>query len=79
MNEGSQRQKQVLSRQLDDKFANQSQATDLGQSSVLDDIQPEFTLAQEKLSEAQRQKIESDIISSVNLNIVYDIGALDWS
>ncbi|KAA6396274.1 MAG: hypothetical protein EZS28_008200 [Streblomastix strix] len=53
------------------------QATDLRQSSVLDHIQLEFTLAQEKLSEAQRQKIESDIISSVNLNTVYDIGAFD--
>ncbi|KAA6395361.1 MAG: hypothetical protein EZS28_009115 [Streblomastix strix] len=78
MNKGSTRQKQIVSRQLDSEFVNQSQATDLGQSSVLDDLQPEFTLAQEKLSEALRQQIESDIISSVNLNSVYDIGALDW-
>ncbi|KAA6322856.1 MAG: hypothetical protein EZS28_054382, partial [Streblomastix strix] len=77
MNEGSPRQKQILSRQLDDEFANQEQATDLGQSSFIDDVSPEYTLAQEKLSEAQRQQIESDIISSMNLNTVYDIGALD--
>ncbi|KAA6385744.1 MAG: hypothetical protein EZS28_018729 [Streblomastix strix] len=38
----------------------------------------EYTLAQEKLFEAQRQQIEADIISSVNLNTVHDIGALDW-
>ncbi|KAA6365522.1 MAG: hypothetical protein EZS28_038951 [Streblomastix strix] len=78
MNEGSPRQKQILSRYLNDEFANQEQATDLGQSSFVDDVQPETSLAQEKLSEAQRQKIEVDIISSVNLNTVYDIGALDW-
>ncbi|KAA6381164.1 MAG: hypothetical protein EZS28_023308 [Streblomastix strix] len=69
---------QNLSRQLDSEFANQSQTTDLGQSSVLEDLQPEFILAQKKLSEAQRQQIESDIISSVNLNTVYVIGALNW-
>ncbi|KAA6377726.1 MAG: hypothetical protein EZS28_026748 [Streblomastix strix] len=50
----------------------------MGQSSMMDDIPPEFTLAQEKLSEAQQQQIEADIISSVNLNTVYDISALDW-
>ncbi|KAA6357122.1 MAG: hypothetical protein EZS28_047351, partial [Streblomastix strix] len=72
------RQKQFLNRQLDSEFANQSQATDLGQSSVIDDVQPDYTLAQEKLSEAQQQQIEADIISSVNFNTVYDIGALDW-
>ncbi|KAA6383167.1 MAG: hypothetical protein EZS28_021307 [Streblomastix strix] len=77
INEGSQRQKQILNRQLDSEFANQSQASDLGQSSVLDDIQPEYTLAQEKFSEAQQQQIESDIISSVSLKTVYDISALD--
>ncbi|KAA6354691.1 MAG: hypothetical protein EZS28_049782, partial [Streblomastix strix] len=78
MNEGSPRQKQILSKQLDSEFANQEQATDLGQSSFIDDVSPEYTLAQEKLSEAQRQQIEEDIISSMNLNTVYDIGALDW-
>ncbi|KAA6313233.1 MAG: hypothetical protein EZS28_055791, partial [Streblomastix strix] len=78
MNEGSPRQKQILSKQLDSEFANQEQATDLGQSSFIDDVSPEYTLAQEKLSEAQRQQIEADIISSMNLNTVYDIGALDW-
>ncbi|KAA6357691.1 MAG: hypothetical protein EZS28_046782, partial [Streblomastix strix] len=78
MNEGSQRQKQILSKQLDSEFANQQQATDLGQSSFIDDVQPEFTLSQEKLTEAQQQQIEADIISSMNLNTVYDIGALDW-
>ncbi|KAA6376361.1 MAG: hypothetical protein EZS28_028112 [Streblomastix strix] len=70
--------KQMLSRQLDSEFVNQSQGGDLGQSSMLDDIQPEFTLVQEKLIEAQRQKIESDIVSSENLNTVYHIGALYW-
>ncbi|KAA6358168.1 MAG: hypothetical protein EZS28_046305, partial [Streblomastix strix] len=78
MNEGSLRQKQILNRQLDIEFANKSQATDPGQSSVIDDVQPDYTLAQEKLSEAQQQQIEADIISSVNLNTAYDIGALDW-
>ncbi|KAA6389348.1 MAG: hypothetical protein EZS28_015126 [Streblomastix strix] len=78
MNEGSPRQKQFLNRQLDSEFANQSQATDMGQSSMMDDIPLEFTLAQEKLSEAQQLQIEADIILSVDLNIVYNIGALDW-
>ncbi|KAA6379675.1 MAG: hypothetical protein EZS28_024798 [Streblomastix strix] len=50
----------------------------MGQSYMMNYIPPEFILAQEKLSEAQQQLIEADIISSVNLNIVYDIGALDW-
>ncbi|KAA6381072.1 MAG: hypothetical protein EZS28_023401 [Streblomastix strix] len=45
---------------------------------MFDDLTPEFTVAEEKLTEAQRQKIESDIISQRNLNIIYDIGALDW-
>ncbi|KAA6389636.1 MAG: hypothetical protein EZS28_014839 [Streblomastix strix] len=79
MNEGSPRQKQFLNRQLDSEFANQQQASELPQSSVFDDIPPEFTVAQERLSEEQQRQIESDIISSVNLNTVYDIGALDWS
>ncbi|KAA6374942.1 MAG: hypothetical protein EZS28_029531 [Streblomastix strix] len=78
MNEGSPRQKQFLSRQLDFEFANQQQASELPQSSVFDDIPPEFTVAQERLSEEQQRQIESDFISSVNLNTVYDIGALDW-
>ncbi|KAA6392659.1 MAG: hypothetical protein EZS28_011807, partial [Streblomastix strix] len=78
MNERSPRQKQFLNRQLDSEFANQSQASDLGQSSVIDDVQPDYTLAQEKLSEAQQQQIETNIISSVNLNTVYEIGALVW-
>ncbi|KAA6365349.1 MAG: hypothetical protein EZS28_039126 [Streblomastix strix] len=78
MNEGSPRQKQLLSRQLDFEFANQQQASELPQSSVFDDIPPEFTVAQERLSEEQQRQIESDIISSVILNTVYDIGALDW-
>ncbi|KAA6352904.1 MAG: hypothetical protein EZS28_051569, partial [Streblomastix strix] len=42
------------------------------------DVQPETSLVQEKLTETQSQEIELDIISSVNLNTVYDIGALDW-
>ncbi|KAA6363434.1 MAG: hypothetical protein EZS28_041039, partial [Streblomastix strix] len=54
------------------------QASELPQSSVFDDIPPEFTVAQERLSEEQQRQIESDIISSVNINTVYDIGALDW-
>ncbi|KAA6374066.1 MAG: hypothetical protein EZS28_030408 [Streblomastix strix] len=37
-----------------------------------------YTLAQEKLSETQQQQKEADIISSMNLNTVHDIGALDW-
>ncbi|KAA6388450.1 MAG: hypothetical protein EZS28_016024 [Streblomastix strix] len=78
MNEGSPRQIQFLSRQLDIEFANQQQASELPQSSVFDDIPPEFTVAQERLFEEQQRQIESDIISSVNLNTVYDIGALDW-
>ncbi|KAA6394637.1 MAG: hypothetical protein EZS28_009833 [Streblomastix strix] len=78
MNEGSPRQKQFLNRQLDSEFANQQQASELPQSSVFDDIPPEFTVAQERLSEEQQRQIESDIIQSVNLNTVYDIGALDW-
>ncbi|KAA6371195.1 MAG: hypothetical protein EZS28_033277 [Streblomastix strix] len=78
MNEGSLRQKQFLSRQLDSEFANQQQASELPQSSVFDDIPPEFTVAQERLFEQQQRQIESNTISSVNLNTVYDIGALDW-
>ncbi|KAA6356529.1 MAG: hypothetical protein EZS28_047944 [Streblomastix strix] len=78
MNEGSYRQKQFLNRQLDSKFANQEQASDLGQSSFIDDISPEYTLAQEKLTEAQQKEIEADTIALQNLNTVYDIGALDW-
>ncbi|KAA6359888.1 MAG: hypothetical protein EZS28_044586 [Streblomastix strix] len=50
----------------------------MGQSSMIDGIPPEFSLAQEKFSEAQQQQIEADIISFVNLNIDYYIGALDW-
>ncbi|KAA6364436.1 MAG: hypothetical protein EZS28_040037 [Streblomastix strix] len=60
------------------RITNEEQATDLGQSSFIDDVQPEISLSQEKLSEAQQQQIEADIISSVNLNTVYDIGTLDW-
>ncbi|KAA6391247.1 MAG: hypothetical protein EZS28_013221 [Streblomastix strix] len=78
MNEGSYRQKQFLNRQLDSEFANQEQASDLGQSSFIDDVSPEYTLAQEKLTEAQQQEIEADTIALQNLNTVYDIGALDW-
>ncbi|KAA6391150.1 MAG: hypothetical protein EZS28_013324 [Streblomastix strix] len=78
MNEGSPRQKQFLSRQLDIEFVNQQQASELPQSSVFDDILPEFTVAQEKLSEEQQRQIESDIMSSMNLNTVYNIGALGW-
>ncbi|KAA6365281.1 MAG: hypothetical protein EZS28_039192 [Streblomastix strix] len=77
MNEGSQRQKQILSRQLDSEFANQQQATSLPQSSMLDEP-PEISLGQEKLSEEQQRQIEAEMISSMNLNTVYDIGALDW-
>ncbi|KAA6366985.1 MAG: hypothetical protein EZS28_037489 [Streblomastix strix] len=77
MNEGSYRQRQFISRQLNDEFANQEQATSLGQSSVFDEP-PEITLAQENLSEEQQRQIEADMISSMNLNTVYDIGALDW-
>ncbi|KAA6317757.1 MAG: hypothetical protein EZS28_055045 [Streblomastix strix] len=77
MYEGQQRQKKSINRQLNIDFANQEQATDLGQSSQFD-IPPEITLAQEKLTEAQQQQIEEDSISLLNLNTVYDIGALDW-
>ncbi|KAA6364217.1 MAG: hypothetical protein EZS28_040256 [Streblomastix strix] len=77
MNEGSQRQKQSISRQLDSEFANQQQATSLPQSSVFDEP-PEISLGQEKLSEEQQRQIEAEMISSMNLNTVYDIGALDW-
>ncbi|KAA6380945.1 MAG: hypothetical protein EZS28_023528 [Streblomastix strix] len=77
MNEGSYRQKQSISRQLNDEFANQQQASSLPQSSVFDEP-PEFPLAQENLSEEQQRQIEADMIASMNLNTVYDIGALDW-
>ncbi|KAA6363893.1 MAG: hypothetical protein EZS28_040580 [Streblomastix strix] len=77
MNEGSQRQKQILSRYLNDEFANQEQVTNLEQSSFIDDVQPEFTLAQEKLIEALQQEIEADNIALLNLNTIYDIGDLD--
>ncbi|KAA6377506.1 MAG: hypothetical protein EZS28_026966, partial [Streblomastix strix] len=59
MNEGSYRQRQFLSRQLNDEFANQQQATELPQSSVFDEP-PEFTLAQENLSEQQENKLDQD-------------------
>ncbi|KAA6389497.1 MAG: hypothetical protein EZS28_014977 [Streblomastix strix] len=78
MNEGSQRQQQILSRQLIDEFANQEQGSDLGQLSFVDDVSTEYTLAQEKLNDAQRQEMEADYIALLNLNTIYDIGALDW-
>ncbi|KAA6378651.1 MAG: hypothetical protein EZS28_025822 [Streblomastix strix] len=77
MNQGSPRLKQSICRYLNDEFANQEQATDLAQSSQID-VPPEISLAQEKLNEAQQQKIEADSIALLNLNTVYDIGALDW-
>ncbi|KAA6365632.1 MAG: hypothetical protein EZS28_038841, partial [Streblomastix strix] len=77
-NERSPRQKQFINRQLNIDFGNQRQASDLPQSSVFDDIPPEISLTQEKLSEAQQQQIEADMISFMNLSTVYDIGALDW-
>ncbi|KAA6372065.1 MAG: hypothetical protein EZS28_032407 [Streblomastix strix] len=78
MYDGSARQKEMLNRQLEQEFQNQNQGGDLGKSSKFDELPPEFTVAQERLSEAQRQQIEADIISSMNLNTIYDIGALDW-
>ncbi|KAA6363867.1 MAG: hypothetical protein EZS28_040606 [Streblomastix strix] len=77
MNEGSYRQRQILNRQLDSEFANQQQASSLPQSSVFDEP-PEISLGQEKFSEEQQRQLEADMISSMNLNTVYDIGALDW-
>ncbi|KAA6395810.1 MAG: hypothetical protein EZS28_008662 [Streblomastix strix] len=50
---------------------------ELPQSSVFDEP-PELSLDQEKLSEEQQRQMEEDMISSMNLNTVYDIGALDW-
>ncbi|KAA6390942.1 MAG: hypothetical protein EZS28_013530 [Streblomastix strix] len=40
--------------------------------------QKDKEIAQEKLTEKQRQAIQSDILKSENLNTIYDIGALDW-
>ncbi|KAA6356243.1 MAG: hypothetical protein EZS28_048230, partial [Streblomastix strix] len=77
MNEGSQRQKKSINKQLNSEFANQQQATELPQSSVFDQP-PELSLGQEKLSEEQQRQMEADMISFMNLNTVYDIGALDW-
>ncbi|KAA6362106.1 MAG: hypothetical protein EZS28_042367 [Streblomastix strix] len=77
MNYGSPSQKQSISRYLNDEFVNQEQASNLPQSSVFDEP-TEISLAQENLSEEQQRQIEADMISSMNLNTVYDIGALDW-
>ncbi|KAA6371639.1 MAG: hypothetical protein EZS28_032834 [Streblomastix strix] len=77
MNFGSHRQKEKESQSLNQQFPTESQE-DLGQSSMFQDQPPEITVAQEKLTEKQRQAIQKDILKSENLNTVYDIGALDW-
>ncbi|KAA6402651.1 MAG: hypothetical protein EZS28_001829 [Streblomastix strix] len=76
-NFGSHRQKEKESQSLNQQFPIESQE-DLGQSSMFQDQPPEITVAQEKLTEKQRQVIQKDILKSENLNTVYDIGALDW-
>ncbi|KAA6380146.1 MAG: hypothetical protein EZS28_024328 [Streblomastix strix] len=76
MNYGSRRQKEKESQQLNLQYTTESQE-DLGQSSMFDQP-PEYAVAQEKLTERQRQAIQKNTFKSENLNTVYDIGALDW-
>ncbi|KAA6387316.1 MAG: hypothetical protein EZS28_017157 [Streblomastix strix] len=72
----SQRQKEKENQQIYLQYHTESQE-DLGQSAMFQDQQPEQTVVQEKLTEKQREAIQKDPIKSENLNIVYDIGAVD--
>ncbi|KAA6392425.1 MAG: hypothetical protein EZS28_012047 [Streblomastix strix] len=75
----SQRYDQNLSARLDQPSMQLGRfSPDLGQSSVLEDIQPTMPQMQEKLIEKQQQAIEKDLVSKENLAQIYDIGALDW-
>ncbi|KAA6359093.1 MAG: hypothetical protein EZS28_045380, partial [Streblomastix strix] len=60
LNFGSHRQKEKESQSLNQQYPTVSQE-DLGQSSMFQDQPPEITVAQEKLTEKQRQAIQKDI------------------
>ncbi|KAA6388553.1 MAG: hypothetical protein EZS28_015919 [Streblomastix strix] len=77
VNFGSPRQKDKENQQLNLQYITESQE-DFGLSSMLEDQQPVQTVAQEKLTEGQRQATQKDILKSENVNTIYDIGALDW-
>ncbi|KAA6389804.1 MAG: hypothetical protein EZS28_014669 [Streblomastix strix] len=77
MYSGSYKQKEKENQRIDDIYDIQTQQ-DLGQSSVLEDIQPTMPLMQEKLIEKQQQAIGKDLASQENLAQIYDVGALDW-
>ncbi|KAA6379979.1 MAG: hypothetical protein EZS28_024493 [Streblomastix strix] len=77
MYSGSYKQKEKENQRIDDIYDIQTQQ-DLGQSSILEDIQPSMPLMQEKLIEKQQQAIEKDLAQKENLAQIYDVGALDW-
>ncbi|KAA6398810.1 MAG: hypothetical protein EZS28_005665 [Streblomastix strix] len=78
MNFGNPRQNQKENQQLNLLYPTESQE-DFGQSSIFQNQSPEQTVTQEKITERQRQAIQKDIHKQENLNIVYGIGALNWS
>ncbi|KAA6401618.1 MAG: hypothetical protein EZS28_002860 [Streblomastix strix] len=77
MNFGSPRLKEKENQRLNEEYPTQNDEN-YGDSSLFPDEQSKFTLSQEKLTEKQKQKLISVILSSQNLNTVYDIGALVW-
>ncbi|KAA6396219.1 MAG: hypothetical protein EZS28_008253 [Streblomastix strix] len=76
-NFGSLQQKEKESRYLIEQFANNFHS-DLPDSTIYSDISPEQTIAYENFTERKCQQIKTDIISKGNLNIIYEIGALDY-
>ncbi|KAA6364894.1 MAG: hypothetical protein EZS28_039580 [Streblomastix strix] len=77
LNFESQKQKEQVTKQLNIDFPTDNDEP-LPDSSFLSQIAGEQSLAQEKLTDVQRQQIQSDMLAANNLSTVYDIGALDW-
>ncbi|KAA6394891.1 MAG: hypothetical protein EZS28_009578 [Streblomastix strix] len=77
LNFGSQKQKEQVTKELDKEYPTENQE-DLPDSAIVSEMAGEQSLAQEKLTDDQRQQMQSDILAANNLSTVYDIGALDW-
>ncbi|KAA6381073.1 MAG: hypothetical protein EZS28_023400 [Streblomastix strix] len=77
LNFGSQKQKEQVTNELNKEYPTDNQE-DLPDSAIVSDFAGDQSLAQEKLTDEQRQQMQSDILAANNLSTVYDIGALDW-
>ncbi|KAA6353881.1 MAG: hypothetical protein EZS28_050592 [Streblomastix strix] len=77
LNFGSQKQKEKIVNELNKEYPTDNDEP-LPDSSFVSEIAGDQSLAQEKLTDEQRQQMQSDILAANNLSTVYDIGALDW-